>query len=237
MPTITNTTWIPSPYRILSRRKFFLASLPCTRIFQKASLAPKFLAVACSSSEGRDNNGGSDFKDTVSGVVGEQVEELLSKEENRVLLDGLEKASQRVEIAKRELAEIERQELAAKQFRDYINQVEGRASEIAECQREILEAKAMVEEAERSLLVNENVLENGDGFMGRESDKIDKDEERWESIKAASVSAIVGTLAGLPITFTQFGETWITFSSRQGHQQLLPLLKVLQPLMVDRLLN
>lgn len=57
------------------------------------------------------------------------MEELLNRQENRVLLDGLEKASQRVEMARRELAEIERQELEAKQLRDYINQLESRASE------------------------------------------------------------------------------------------------------------
>ena len=63
-------------------------------------------------------------------MVGEQIEELLNKEENRSLLDGLEKASMRVEIAKRQLAEIEKQELELKRFKDYINQLESRASEV-----------------------------------------------------------------------------------------------------------
>ena len=58
------------------------------------------------------------------------MEELLNREENRVLLDGLEKASQRVEKARRELAEIERQELEAAQLRNYINQLESRAAEV-----------------------------------------------------------------------------------------------------------
>nr|TKR97661.1 hypothetical protein D5086_0000213060 [Populus alba] len=110
-------------------------------------------------------------------MVDKQVEELLNRQENRVLLDGLEKASQRVEMARRELAEIERQELEAKQLRDYINQLESRASEIAECQQEILEARAMVEEAERSLSLNND----GDAL---ESKEISRDEERLESIKA-----------------------------------------------------
>lgn len=60
----------------------------------------------------------------------ERVEELLNREENRGLLDGLEKASQRVEMAKRELAEIEKQELEAKLMREYVNQLESRASEV-----------------------------------------------------------------------------------------------------------
>lgn len=62
--------------------------------------------------------------------MGEQVEELLNREENKVLLDGLVEASERVEKAKRELAEIERQEIEAKLAREYINKLETRASEV-----------------------------------------------------------------------------------------------------------
>lgn len=70
------------------------------------------------------------MKDALAGVVDERVEELLNREENKALLDGLEKASMRVEAAKRELAEIEKQELEAKKMREYINQLETRASEV-----------------------------------------------------------------------------------------------------------
>lgn len=71
------------------------------------------------------------MKDALSGFVGKEVEELLNREENKGLLDGLEKASQRVEMAKRELAEIERQELEAHLLRNYINQLESKASEVS----------------------------------------------------------------------------------------------------------
>lgn len=73
------------------------------------------------------------LKDALAGAVDERVEELLNREENKVLLDGLEKASMRVEAAKRELAEIERQELEAKKIREHINQLESRASEVYIC--------------------------------------------------------------------------------------------------------
>ena len=63
-------------------------------------------------------------------MVDEQVQELLRRKENKALLDGLEKASLRVEMAKRELAEIQKQELAAKQFSDYAKLLEGKASEV-----------------------------------------------------------------------------------------------------------
>ncbi|KAL3609732.1 hypothetical protein D5086_000752 [Populus alba] len=164
------------------------------------SLHKPLLVIKCSSnsSEEIEPSNGNNLKDALSGMVDKQVEELLNRQENRVLLDGLEKASQRVEMARRELAEIERQELEAKQLRDYINQLESRASEnyclkfvafvwccclilvefkIAECQQEILEARAMVEEAERSLSLNND----GDAL---ESKEISRDEERLESIKA-----------------------------------------------------
>ncbi|KAK2981913.1 hypothetical protein RJ640_019133 [Escallonia rubra] len=141
------------------------------------------------------------LKDVLSGMVDQRVEELLNKEENRGLLDGLGKATERVEIARRELAEIKKQEIEAQQLRDYINQLENRASEIAECQRDITEARALVEEAERSLTVDG--VGGRDAFTEIELEAINKNEERWESIKAASISAVVGTLAGLPISLTQ----------------------------------
>jgi hypothetical protein len=84
---------------------------------------------------------------------------------------------------------------------------------IAESQREISEAKAMLEEAERSLLLNAGGAEERGAFMGMKSEEVDRDEERLESVKAASISALVGTLSGLPICFTQAtNPTWSDFS-------------------------
>lgn len=74
---------------------------------------------------------------------------------------------------------------------------------IAECQREILEAGEMVEEAKRSLAQNMDGIEDGDAFVEKESKEIDRNEEKLESIKAAFICALVGTLVGLPISFTQ----------------------------------
>jgi hypothetical protein len=87
-------------------------------------------------------------------------------------------------------------------------------AKIAECQREILEAGEMVEKAERSLGLNVDGSEDGDAFLEKESEEIDRNEEKVESIKAAVISGLVGTLAGLPISFTQ-----VTSSS----QLILPL--------------
>ncbi|XAR55182.1 hypothetical protein NMG60_11030602 [Bertholletia excelsa] len=168
------------------------------------------LTVKCANSSEQGEMGG--LKDALSGMVDERVEELLNREENRVLLEGLEKASQRVEMAKQELAEIEKQEIEAKQMRDYVNKLESRAAEIAECQREIAEARAMVEEAQQSLSIDG--VGSRDATMELESKEIDTDEERWESVKAASISAIVGSVAGLPISLAQ-----VTTSS----QLILPL--------------
>lgn len=163
---------------------------------QSRKTFPSFNFKCYSKSSSEENEISND--DALLGIVDQQVQELLSKKENQVLLDGLEKASQRVEIAKRELVLIQKQELAAKQFKDYVNQLEAKAFEIAECQREISEAKTLVEEAERSLSLNMGEPEDGGAFMGKKSDR---DKERWESIKAASISALIGTFSGLPICF------------------------------------
>lgn len=139
------------------------------------------------------------MKKSLSGIVGNQVEELLSREENKNLLDGLEKASMRVEVAKRELAEIERRELEAKLLQDYVDKLESRAAEIAECQQEIVAARAMVEEAERSLSLAETEA-TGSSENGY---SIDKDKERLESAKAAAIAAAVGTVAEVPFALSQ----------------------------------
>ncbi|MCD7456920.1 hypothetical protein HAX54_033570 [Datura stramonium] len=162
--------------------------------------AASFRSINCSNSSENGETGS--LKDALTGMVDERVEELLNREENRVLLDGLEKATQRVEIAKKQLAEIQRQELEAKLLKDYITQLETRTSEIAECQKDILEARAMIEEAERSLSVVGDTRRR-DASRGTDRDVVNRDEERVESIKAASLSAIVGTLAGLPISLSR----------------------------------
>ncbi|MCH87494.1 hypothetical protein A2U01_0008364, partial [Trifolium medium] len=99
-----------------------LSSSPSNKTF------PNTFFFKCRSSSSKNNNSDdNDFKDALSGMMGEQVEELLSREENKVLMDRLEKASERVEIARTELAFIEKQELALKQFKDYTQQLEGKA--------------------------------------------------------------------------------------------------------------
>ncbi|CAL5437895.1 unnamed protein product [Camellia sinensis] len=224
MATTVNPTLISyrNPnYPFLLRDNLSFSSSPTlTKFFSKPSSLsispPTLITVKCSnnSEQGQSDGvgGGGGLKEVLSGMVDERVEELLNREENRVLLDGLEKATQRVEIARRELAEIQKQEIEAKQLREYVNQLESRTSEdfdelynayvlkIAECEKEILEARAMVEEAQRSLNID------GDDYAiieEVETEEIDRNEERLESIKAASISALVGSLAGLPIFFTQ----------------------------------
>lgn len=64
-----------------------------------------------------------------------------------------------------------------------------------------MEARALVEEAERSL--NTDGVGDIDAITEKERKAIIKNEERLESIKAASISAIVGTLAGLPFSLAQ----------------------------------
>ncbi|OIT34467.1 PREDICTED: uncharacterized protein LOC109244649 [Nicotiana attenuata] len=195
---------LPHPKILFSKRVYNPLKLSDTSSFSRV----KFLTINCSNSNNINNNNSSgngetgNLKDALTGIVDERVEELLNREENRVLLDGLEKATQRVEMAKKELADIERQELEVKLLKDYITQLETRTSEIAECQKDISEARAMIEEAERSLSAGDDARRR-DASRGTDGDVINRDEERVESIKAASISAIVGTLAGLPISLSR----------------------------------
>lgn len=90
----------------------------------------RIMRVRCSSGQKEGSGEGMRFKDALPGIVGEQVEELLKREENKKLLDDLAKASQRVEIARMELAEIEKQENEALRMKAYVNQLQTRASEV-----------------------------------------------------------------------------------------------------------
>ncbi|XP_072999676.1 uncharacterized protein [Typha latifolia] len=152
---------------------------------------PRFLRLRCTCSSSGDSR--------AEGVVSSMVDELLKREENRDLMEGLEEASQRVERAREALADIERQEAEASKARSYVRQLEKKQSEIAETQRELVEARAMVEEAQRSL----SSKVDGGGFGDGSVEEIDRDRERLESAKAGVVSAIVGSIASLPISFYQ----------------------------------
>ncbi|KAK4421469.1 hypothetical protein Salat_2097500 [Sesamum alatum] len=197
MKTAINSSRIapPNPKTLSPERFHIVPSIKLTTV-APFSTSRRALAVKCGKNGSPGSGNGGSLKDLLSGMVDERVEELLNKEENRGLLDGLEEATRRVEMAKRELAEIEKQEIEAKLMRDYINQLESRASEIAECQKEISEARAMVDKAEQSL------TDGGKDASSETGNNMIKDKERLESVKAASISAGIGTLAELPISLT-----------------------------------
>uniref|UniRef100_A0A0D9XFX5 Uncharacterized protein n=1 Tax=Leersia perrieri TaxID=77586 RepID=A0A0D9XFX5_9ORYZ len=133
----------------------------------------------------------------LSSELGEKVDELMRREENRALLEGVEAAERRVERARAALADIERQEAAARLASEEVRRLERRRDEIAESQRELLQAREMIDEAQRSL---SSSLED-QSFRDVLSGDIDEDSERLESVKAAAVSSVVGVLASLPISF------------------------------------
>lgn len=85
------------------------------------------LRPRCGNSGG---GGASGTGDGLRGFLGEQVEALLKKEENRALLDGLEEASSRVDAARRALADIQRQEAEAARAKEYVLQLQSRQSEV-----------------------------------------------------------------------------------------------------------
>lgn len=118
----------PNPKPLFQTKKLFNAKPPLLHYAKLFRRRASFFTVKSSTNGSSEQS--FNLKDALNDAVGERVEELLSREENKALLDGLEKASLRVEKAKRELAEIERQELEAKQMRAYVDQLEQRASEV-----------------------------------------------------------------------------------------------------------
>ncbi|KAI0514298.1 hypothetical protein KFK09_010333 [Dendrobium nobile] len=133
--------------------------------------------------------------EAVDGLLGERVDELLKREENRPLLGRLEEASRRVDRARAALADIEKQQAEALRTKQLVLQLQSRESEIAVTQKELLKARGMVEESERHLSFESSELPR--------KKAISKEVERLESIKAASISSIVGTLASLPLSLYQ----------------------------------
>lgn len=132
--TARNLSSIPPPNPKINFRLIHIISsigLGRTALFSTTcSRAAHVPAVKCNQNGSQGSVNGGSLKDVMSGLVDERVEQLLKKEENRDLLEGLEQASRRVEIARRELAEIEKQEIEAKIMRGYINHLESKAAEV-----------------------------------------------------------------------------------------------------------
>ena len=82
------------------------------------------------SEPGGGSGGGGAAASWLSSAVGEKVDELLRREENRALLEGVEDAERRVERARAALADIERQEAAARFARDEVRRLEKRRDEV-----------------------------------------------------------------------------------------------------------
>lgn len=125
-----NPTFIytPKPSIQFTKIQFYIFPNNPFKSSSSSSRSGSF-SIKCSNSvNDNDNNGG--LKNLLSGIVDERVDDLLNKEENKILLDGLDKATQRVELAKRELAKIEKQEIENQKMKEYINQLETRAAEV-----------------------------------------------------------------------------------------------------------
>jgi hypothetical protein len=90
-----------------------------------------FFQARCSSSNSEELESGTRGVDSLAGIVGERVEELLRREENRNLLQGLDEASRRVEKAREELESVRKQRDEAQKAREYMRQLESRQAEVA----------------------------------------------------------------------------------------------------------
>lgn len=100
---------------------------PKSKPIFKPTLSAKTLTLKCCTSDGDTNDPPPSLSgDAVSGMV----DELLRREENRNLLNGLQEASRRVDRAREALADIERQEVEACRAKEYVSQLERRKLEV-----------------------------------------------------------------------------------------------------------
>lgn len=84
----------------------------------------------CSSSNSEELDPGTRGMDVFSGLMGERVEELLRREENRNIVQGLDEASRRVEKAREELESVRKQREEAVKAREYVRQLESQQAEV-----------------------------------------------------------------------------------------------------------
>ncbi|GAB2296221.1 hypothetical protein Dimus_030349, partial [Dionaea muscipula] len=122
-----NITLSINPKPLSTSTAGFSPSISSTKLGNSRVISRSHLSLVKCSAEQKD---GGELKNALSGIVGERVEELLSREENRALLDRLNQASERVDLARRELEEIEKQKIEAKKTTEYIQLMETRASQV-----------------------------------------------------------------------------------------------------------
>ncbi|KAG6509210.1 hypothetical protein ZIOFF_034601 [Zingiber officinale] len=133
-------------------------------------------------------------------IVSGMVEKLLQREENNALLDGLEKASARVDRAREALADIEHQEVEALSAKEYVRQLQSREAENSNSRQEDFAQFLVI------YPIKMHVALIGIGFQIRLQNRKGNCEKlggRLESAKAALISAVTGTLASIPISLYQ----------------------------------
>ena len=84
--------------------------------------------MRCAPGEGAGD--GAPRAEWLSSAVGAKVDELLRREENRALLDGVDAAERRVERARAALADIERQEAEARLVSEELRRLQKRRDEV-----------------------------------------------------------------------------------------------------------
>ncbi|GLJ54444.1 hypothetical protein SUGI_1169360 [Cryptomeria japonica] len=159
--------------------------------------------VVSSQEEGNGETAPDAEDSPLSGLVEEEVEELLKTEENQALLKDLASSMQRVNSFRKELEDIDNKEKDAAKLRAYVQRLEGTNSLIADFMREVSEAEAKMQKAELALVTTRAGSSTRDLSNKWGESEIDEDAERMESIKALTVSALVGTFASIPIALFQ----------------------------------
>ncbi|KAI3727794.1 hypothetical protein L6452_16414 [Arctium lappa] len=176
------TTPPPIPISAAFHARLRLLSSP------PSSCSPPSLVVKCSINAIGDTESSKNLIKNGAGFKNFMLSAIADEQQLDENWNELDKATQRVEVEIQKNQETEARKkkmMMMMMMMEYINHLETKVSKIAE----LSEARAMMEEAEYGAMVTERKAMN-------------KNKEKLESVKAATISAIVGTLASLPISLT-----------------------------------
>lgn len=128
---------------------------------------------------------------------------------DQALMKDLADATKRVSEKKRELDDISRQEKKVQELQSFLERLDADQqvadSEVSEMEEEVFKAEASVRAAELALVMARAGDSGAELSQKWETANIDEDAERIESGKAAALSAVAGTFASLPFTFSVGG--------------------------------
>ncbi|PWA71094.1 hypothetical protein CTI12_AA278750 [Artemisia annua] len=193
-PMIPTPTFTPKPSTITQNPQLHTTLKP----FKPFSLSSSSLSIKCTKAANNNNieNVKEGLMDLMSGMVEEMLktedaDTILSEimggvsgdEESRALFDQI---LERIDVKKEFVA---KKDGEIRKMRCCVKEMQVKDTQLEKCQKELAEARALVEEAKRSLKI---VKENEDSMKTEsQSREMSENKKRLESLQAAAISALI----------------------------------------------